>query len=82
MDETAAPTGTPLAGLRVAFLVANEGIEKVEPPQAGEVHNSGAEWVDEEVRVGGRLVSRHHPHDLPASCTALVDVFAGATTSR
>ncbi len=192
MDETTAPTGTSLSGLRVAFLVANEGIEELEltepwsavtraggraellAPKAGEVqcfrhldrsvtrtvdhvvadasaddydalvlpggvanadqlrtepaavhfvrgmfdadrpvavichgawiladagvlagrvltswpslrtdlHNAGAEWVDEEVRIDGRLVSSRNPHDLPAFCTALVDVFAGATTSR
>jgi putative intracellular protease/amidase len=107
-----------LAGKRVAFLVANEGVEQrelTEPweavrraggqpellaPESGEVqcfehvdragrtltsrpglktdlHNAGASWVDEEVRVDGRLVSSRKPDDLPAFRREIVQVFAG-----
>jgi protease I len=48
------------------------------PSLRTDLHNAGAEWVDEEVRVDGRMVSRRNPHDLPAFCRAMVDVFAGA----
>lgn len=52
------------------------------PSLRTDLHNAGAEWVDEEVRVDRRLVSSRNPHDLPAFCAALVDEFAGATTAR
>ncbi|MFN8024793.1 MAG: type 1 glutamine amidotransferase domain-containing protein [Acidimicrobiia bacterium] len=49
------------------------------PSLRTDLHNAGAEWVDEEVRVDGRLVSSRNPHDLPAFCRTLIEVFAGAT---
>ena len=52
------------------------------PSLRTDLHNAGAEWVDEEVRVDGRLVSSRNPHDLPAFCAALVDVFTGAATPQ
>ncbi len=54
------------------------------PSLRTDLHNAGAEWVDEEVRVDGRMVSSRNPHDLPAFCRALVAVFAstGARAAR
>ncbi len=43
-----------------------------------DLHNAGASWVDEEVRVDRRLVSSRKPEDLPAFCRELVRVFAAA----
>jgi protease I len=44
--------------------------------------NAGATWVDQEVVTctegPGALVSSRKPDDLPAFCTTLVQVFAGA----
>lgn len=51
------------------------------PSLRTDLHNAGAEWVDEEVRVDGRMVSSRNPHDLPAFCRALVDVFASAPSA-
>ncbi|NYT01784.1 MAG: type 1 glutamine amidotransferase [Methanosarcinales archaeon] len=34
--------------------------------------NAGAEWVDEEVVVDGRLITSRYPDDLPAFCRAIV----------
>jgi protease I len=45
-----------------------------------DLHNAGANWVDEEVHVDGRLVSSRKPDDLPAFCRELVHVFARATS--
>jgi protease I len=38
--------------------------------------NAGAEWVDQEVVVDGRLVTSRKPDDLPAFCEKMIDVFA------
>ena len=48
------------------------------PSLKTDLHNAGANWVDEEVRVDGLLVSSRKPDDLPAFCRELVQVFAGA----
>jgi protease I len=50
-----------------------------------DLRNAGATWVDEEVHVEDRLVSSRSPADLPAFCTAILDVFArpaGTSASR
>ena len=38
--------------------------------------NAGADWVDEEVVVDGRLVTSRKPDDLPAFNEAMVEAFA------
>ncbi|MEU5835194.1 type 1 glutamine amidotransferase domain-containing protein [Streptomyces diacarni] len=43
-----------------------------------DLRNAGAEVVDEEVVVDGRLISSRGPHDLPAFCNAVVREFTGA----
>jgi protease I len=48
------------------------------PSLKTDLHNAGANWVDEEVRVDGLLVSSRKPGDLPAFCRELVRVFATA----
>ena len=70
-----------LAGTRVAFLTANEGVEQVEltaPWQA--VKDAGGKWVDAEVQVcangANTLVTSRNPDDLPAFCEQLVAAFA------
>jgi protease I len=50
------------------------------PSLKTDLHNAGANWVDEEVHVDGRLVSSRKPDDLPAFCRELVHVFASATS--
>jgi protease I len=49
------------------------------PSLKTDLHNAGATWVDEEVRVDGSLVSSRKPADLPAFCHEIVEVFAGAS---
>jgi protease I len=51
------------------------------PSLKTDLHNAGANWVDEEVRVDGLLISSRKPDDLPAFCREVVRVFA-ATRSR
>jgi protease I len=46
------------------------------PSLKTDLTNAGAQWVDEEVRVDGSLVSSRKPDDLPAFCRELVKVFA------
>jgi deglycase len=48
------------------------------PSLKTDLHNAGANWVDEEVRVDGLLVSSRKPDDLPAFCREVVRVFAAA----
>lgn len=50
------------------------------PSLKTDLHNAGASWVDEEVRVDGQMVSSRKPDDLPAFCRELVHLFAGAPT--
>ena len=48
------------------------------PSLQTDLRNAGAEWVDEEVHIDGRLVSSRKPDDLPSFNSAIVDTFAGA----
>ncbi len=47
------------------------------PSLQTDLRNAGADWVDEEVVVDGRLVTSRKPDDLPAFNDALVELFAG-----
>jgi protease I len=47
------------------------------PSLQTDLRNAGAEWVDEEVVVDGRLVTSRKPDDLPAFDDAMVELFAG-----
>jgi protease I len=47
------------------------------PSLQTDLRNAGAEWVDEEVVVDGRLVTSRKPDDLPAFNEAMVELFAG-----
>jgi protease I len=47
------------------------------PTLQTDLRNAGAEWVDEEVHVDGRLVSSRKPDDLPSFNKKVVEVFAG-----
>ena len=51
------------------------------PSLKTDLHNAGANWVDEEVRVDGLMVSSRKPDDLPAFCRELAHVFARAVSS-
>ncbi len=50
------------------------------PSLKTDLHNAGASWVDEEVRVDGQLVSSRKPDDLPAFCREVVRAFAETST--
>jgi protease I len=45
------------------------------PSLEADLENAGAEWVDREVVVDGRLVTSRKPDDLPAFCEKMIDVF-------
>ena len=46
------------------------------PSLQTDLRNAGAEWVDEEVHVDGRLVSSRKPDDLPAFCEKVIEVLS------
>lgn len=46
------------------------------PSLKTDLTNAGADWVDAEVVVDGRLVTSRKPADLPAFCAAMVETFA------
>lgn len=48
------------------------------PSLQTDLRNAGAEWVNEEVVVDGRLVTSRKPDDLPAFCEKMIDTFAAA----
>jgi protease I len=43
-----------------------------------DLRNAGAQWVDQEVVVDGRLVTSRKPDDLPAFCAKMIETFQGA----
>jgi protease I len=49
------------------------------PSLKTDLTNAGADWVDEEVVVDGRLVTSRKPDDLPAFNRTIVELFAQAT---
>jgi protease I len=51
------------------------------PTLRTDLRNAGAEWVDEEVHVDGRLVSSRKPDDLPSFNRKIVEVFAAGAGS-
>lgn len=46
------------------------------PSLQTDLRNAGAEWVNEEVVVDGRLVTSRKPDDLPAFCEKMIEAFA------
>jgi protease I len=46
------------------------------PSLKTDIRNAGGAWVDERVHVDGNLVSSRKPDDLPAFCSAMVELFA------
>ncbi|WP_253863107.1 type 1 glutamine amidotransferase domain-containing protein [Prauserella halophila] len=46
------------------------------PSLQTDLRNAGAEWVDDQVVVDGRLVTSRNPNDLPAFCEQLVEQLA------
>jgi protease I len=51
------------------------------PTLKTDLRNAGAEWVDEQVHVDGRLVSSRKPDDLPSFNEKIVEVFAAGAGS-
>ncbi|HEX3803056.1 MAG TPA: type 1 glutamine amidotransferase domain-containing protein [Solirubrobacteraceae bacterium] len=47
------------------------------PSLQTDLRNAGANWVDEEVHIDGRLVSSRKPDDIPSFNRAVVDAIAG-----
>jgi protease I len=47
------------------------------PSLQTDLRNAGAQWVDEEVVVDGKLVTSRKPDDLPAFNDAMLELFAG-----
>jgi protease I len=47
------------------------------PSLQTDLRNAGADWVDEEVHVDGRLVSSRKPDDLPSFNREVVKAFGG-----
>lgn len=52
------------------------------PSLRTDIRNAGGNVVDEEVVVDDALVSSRNPHDLPAFCEAIVDMFARTATKE
>jgi protease I len=45
------------------------------PSLRTDIRNAGAEWVDEEVVVDGKLITSRKPDDLPAFNRAIIELF-------
>lgn len=52
------------------------------PSLRTDIQNAGAEWVDEEVVVDGKLVTSRKPDDIPAFNRATIEVFALRNSRR
>ena len=52
------------------------------PSLKTDLRNAGAEWVDEEVVVDGKLITSRKPDDLPAFNRAIIEVFSGARAAE
>ncbi|HTV89552.1 MAG TPA: type 1 glutamine amidotransferase domain-containing protein [Stellaceae bacterium] len=52
------------------------------PSLKTDLKNAGADWVDREVVVDGKLVTSRNPDDLPAFCREAVALFAGGARDR
>lgn len=52
------------------------------PSLKTDLKNAGAQWVDREVVVDGRLVTSRKPDDLPAFCREMIAAFRGAGAGR
>ena len=50
------------------------------PSLKTDLKNAGAEWVDEEVVVDGKLVTSRKPDDIPAFNRAVIELFAQSRT--
>jgi protease I len=76
-------SGTPVAAIcHAAWTLAEADVVRGRrltswPSLQTDLRNAGAEWVDEEVVVDGRLVTSRKPDDLPAFNEAMVELFAG-----
>src|SRR6202022_2840218 len=46
------------------------------PSLKTDLRNAGAEWVDEQVVREGKLVTSRKPADLPAFCSAIIELFS------
>jgi len=46
------------------------------PSLETDLRNAGANWVNEEVVVDGKLVTSRKPDDLPAFCEKMIEAFA------
>ncbi|HEY2879974.1 type 1 glutamine amidotransferase domain-containing protein [Nocardioides sp.] len=76
-------SGTPVAAIcHAPWTLAEADVVRGRrmtswPSLQTDLRNAGAEWVDEEVVVDGRLVTSRKPDDLPAFNEAMVELFAG-----
>lgn len=52
------------------------------PTLRTDLHNAGADWVDEEVVTDGNLITSRRPDDLKAFCPAVVEQIAAVPASR
>ncbi|HEY8073262.1 MAG TPA: type 1 glutamine amidotransferase domain-containing protein [Labilithrix sp.] len=56
--------------------IVDEGVKLTSwPTLQTDLRNAGADWVDQEVVVDGRLVTSRKPDDLPAFNRAMIDLF-------
>ncbi|KAG1248172.1 hypothetical protein G6F65_019764 [Rhizopus arrhizus] len=76
--------GKPVAVIcHGAWLLISAGVVKGRkmtswPSLQDDLRNAGAEWVDEEVVVDGKLVSSRKPDDIPAFNRAFIEVLQAA----
>ena len=52
------------------------------PSLQTDLRNAGAEWVDQECVVDGKLVTSRKPDDLPAFNRTIIQVFAAASQKK
>ncbi len=52
------------------------------PSLRTDIENAGGTWVDQEQVSDGNIVTSRNPDDLPAFCSAMVELFADAGSAR
>lgn len=80
--------GKPVAAIcHGPWMVVEAGVAKGRriaswPSIKSDIHNAGAEWVDQEVVSENNLVTSRKPDDIPAFNKAMIELFGKSTKQK